>query len=280
MSNLTLSNRTPSYDEDIKKHYDEVAQLYKDSSSSTMGDEIIRKKETNFIFDSINDYARRQGANKKLEIIDVGCGNGFTLTQLLKQMPQHSYSGMEFNDSLREIAISQLKSTNATVFKGDIRNLETFPKKQFDVLVCQRVIINLLNPEDQKLALDNLIKLVVPGGLLIFIEAFQSGLRNLNAARKELKISELPPAHHNLYLQDDFFNHDLLNVWENENQEYTPYYLSTHYYVTRVWHELALKATNSEFIRNSHFVHFFSNALPNNVGKYSPLLMHTFTRKT
>ena len=278
MPNSSLNGSYGNYDEDIKKHYDQVAQVYKDSPTSTMGDEIIRKKETDFILNTINEFTRKD-TTKTFNIIDVGCGNGYTLSQLAEQQPHCHFTGMEFNDSLRGIATDRLKGSNVAVVKGDIRDRETFPKKEFDVLVCQRVIINLLNPEDQKAALNNLVKLVAPGGLFIFIEAFQSGLKNLNEARKELNIPELPPAHHNLYLQDDFFNHDSLVPWQDRNGQYTPNHLSTHYYVTRVWHELVLKMTNQEFIRNSHFVNFFSNALPNSVGNYSPLKMVTLTRR-
>jgi hypothetical protein len=32
------------------------------------------------------------------------------------------------------------------------------------------------------------------------------------------------------------------------------------------------------FIRNSHFVRFFSAALPDGIGDYSPLRIHTFEK--
>ena len=38
--------------------------------------------------------------------------------------------------------------------------------------------------------------------------------------------------------------------------------MSTHYFVTRVLHASYIKSINGSFIRNSHFVKFFSNALP------------------
>ena len=103
-------------------------------------------------------------------------------------------------------------------------------------------------------------------GVIIFIEAFNAGLNNLNLARKEFGLKSLPPAIHNLYLGDNFFTTE--NLVEFYNKEASS--LSTHYFVSRVLHEIFIKETNANFTRNSHFVKFFSNGLKDS-GDYSPL---------
>ena len=57
----------------------------------------------------------------------------------------------------------------------DIRKLKS--KNKFDLIICQRVLINLLNKNDQKKALRNLIEIVKTGGTLLFIETFKSGIK-------------------------------------------------------------------------------------------------------
>ena len=71
-------------------------------------------------------------------------------------------------------------------------------------------------------------------GVIIFIEAFNEGLDNLNLARKEFGLKPLPPAIHNLYLNDDFFETENLETFYNKEASS----LSTHYFVSRVLHEI------------------------------------------
>lgn len=262
------------YDIDIKNHYDEVAKSDNDSATSTMADLYIRESETKFIINQINNYSQDTG-KANLKVLDVGCGNGYTLQILSEKFSNFDFQGVEFTESLREIANKRFNKGTIKVESGDIRDQNSLPENKFDVLVCQRVLINLLDPSDQVKALNNLIDLVNPGGLLIFIECFNSGLENLNQARKEFALSELPPAHHNLYLDDQFFQHKSLKQYNNSEAES----LSTHYFVSRVLHETFLKANNQEFIRNSHFVRFFSNAFPGNVGQYAPLKTISYIKK-
>lgn len=201
-----------TYDELIKEHYDAVAAADGESSASTMADEIIRTKETDAICELVSlvalEHARKLSANageerNSLAILDVGCGNGFTLQQLQARFPSHKYVGIEQNASLRNIA-----ATRANVQAGDIRDLSSISLDggSFDIVVCQRVIINIMDTEDQKKALSNIIALAKPGAALLFIETFRSGLDQLNAARNEFGLSPIPPAIHNLPLPDDFLS--------------------------------------------------------------------------
>ena len=68
-----------NYDKIIKKHYDKVAILQKNLSTSTMQDKKIRKIETDFILEEISK------CKKKSRILDIGCGNGYTLSRISKK---------------------------------------------------------------------------------------------------------------------------------------------------------------------------------------------------
>jgi hypothetical protein len=135
-----------------------------------------------------------------------------------------------------------------------------------------------LSPEDQRLALLNAINAVESGGHLLFIEAFKSGLDRLNAARQEFELAAIPVAHHNLYSPDDFFDTPALKLYRSPNWLVSPNELSTHYFVTRVLHEVL--SAGRPFKRNSEFVKFFSNALPPAIGNYSQLRILAFSRAT
>ncbi|HUC62486.1 MAG TPA: class I SAM-dependent methyltransferase [Alphaproteobacteria bacterium] len=283
------------YDSLICAHYDSVAAQFGASPQSTMADEIVRAKETNAILDFVGEvarawrsdfsenggYARRPNGDRDLLVADVGCGNGYTLNCLAERAPLHRYVGVEQNDNLRAIAKKRTENTSVRVMKGDIRDLGSIAIdiESVDILICQRVLINLLHIADQRLALKNLVELAKPGAALIFIESFRSGWNNLNAARAEFALEPIPPATHNLPLPDDIFDvSDLVRI-DFANIGFSENILSTHFFVSRVLHEIALKSFGTGFTRNSHFVRFLSAALPDAIGDYAPLRITTLMKR-
>ena len=262
------------YDKEILAHYKKVAEKQLNDDSCTMDDQITRKLETLFITKIIDKEIKKQGKNKKLKISDLGCGNGFTLTKIAESFPNQEYSGFEYTDELKKIANSK-KNIPCQINYCDVRDRSTLPNN-LDIIICQRVLINLLDKEDQKKALRNILDSLKNGGILISIEAFSSNLSHLNLCRKELGLSAIPPAHHNLYLDDIFFKIPCLHKESSEEEDN---YLSTHYFITRVLHDVALMATDSPFVRNSLFVDFFDQALPPGIGHFSPLKCMFFRKK-
>jgi len=253
------------YDQTILDHYARVATEEGSLESCTMADEKIRQIESDFILAGIDYFLKLSGKND-FKVLDIGCGNGYTLELVHAVYPSLNLSGVEFTPELRSLA--NKKKIPIEVVAGDVRDRKTIPLNQ-DVIICQRVLINLLNENDQINALANIAESLNEGGILIIIEAFESGLENLNKCRKELGLSEIPPAHHNLYLKDHFFDSiDSLAPVEIGKPKNI---LSSHYFVTRVLHDIALAATSSKFVRNSLFVSFFDEALPQGVGDFSPL---------
>jgi len=271
------------YDNLIKEHYESVAKKEGLSWSSTMADEITRKTETyairSFIDAVVGLYREKPGTGDGLNIADIGCGNGYTLGVLAESYPQIRFVGVEMSDDLRELAAKRFDEgsyQNVELFAGDIRNNNFSGGRTFDGIICQRVLINLLAREDQKMALKNILSVVKNGGYLLFLEAFQSSLSRLNKARKEFNLDEIPSAYHNLYLTDDFFDIEALKPFESAQWDIPPNVLSTHYYVSRVLFPLLLG--ERPFKRNSEFVKFFSQALPPAIGDYSQLRIIPFTK--
>lgn len=280
----------PHYDQAILAHYREQADLHGKSASCTMENDVIRAKETEVILTSVTEFIRSQateygenggyatgpGRDGNYHIVDIGCGNGTTISELIDNVPGTSgcsvrFTGVEYSPEMRELARKRFANQpNAEILAGDVREIPNGHISPADIIVLQRVLINLLDPRDQRKALENVVDLLAPGGLLIAIEAFSSGIENLNKARLEFGLEPLPPAHHNLYLSDGFFEHDQLLPWSNTSISVSPNIFSTHYFVSRVLHDIALQAVDAPFKRNSHFVKFFSMALPEGIGNYAP----------
>lgn len=270
------------YEGKVMEHYTQVAQATGLAASCTMEDEYIRDGETRAIHRLV-ELASKTTAGT-LRVLDVGCGNGYTLRTLAERIRNGGIAGsiellgIEKNPDLNRLAIRMNEGLPAAISGGDILRAETLKvdRASVDVCISQRVIINLMDLADQRAALANLISLVKPGGYLLFIECFQEGLDNLNDARKEFNLGPNTPAAHNLYLPPDFFNISELIEASPEHWNVPATLFSTHYYVQRV---LQSALRGSVIDRNSNFVRFFSEALPVAVGDYSPIRIHCF-RKT
>lgn len=275
-----------NYDEVISEHYRKIAQEDGLEPTSTMADQVTREKETGAIIDFVGEVLERRRVENlppSMMIMDVGCGNGYTLGVLSQLYPDQTFIGVEKSHELRALAISRFEEIdNVSIIEGDIREVN-FSKGQIaDILICQRVLINLLKVEDQKGALENILDAVrapgrgSAGGALLIIEAFSTSLETLNIAREEFDLPAMMPAHHNLYLEDRFFENPRLTPYPSSDRLPPPNFLSTHYFITRVLHPIFTK--DKPFKRNSEFVKFFSQALRENVGDYSPLRLMLFER--
>jgi len=263
------------YDKIIESHYNDVAEKYGDSSSSTMLDDQIRLKETNSIKKIIKEILNKN--SNKMHIADIGCGNGFMLDELVKLFSDNVFLGVEYNQKLMEIASNRFNNTdNVNIVKGDIRSENFLGEFSPDILICQRVLINLLSEDDQKKALNNIIKSVKSGTVLIFIEAFLKELNNLNIVRNEFALDPINMSHHNLYLKEDFFANEQISLI-NEFSDLVPInFLSTHYFISRAFYPGIIG--NGNFKRNSEVAKFFSKSLESNIGNYSPLKFYCYNK--
>jgi SAM-dependent methyltransferase len=268
------------YDQSILSHYRKVAQEAGSDPTSGMADQRTRELETNLICDFVDRticrYREEGKDEEELQLIDVGCGNGYTLEVLCGLFPKLKFAGFEYTPELRKIAEQRFPDQKVRVFSADVRNPDFAGSLKAHIVICQRVLINLLNSDDQANALDNIVESARPKGYLLFIEAFQSGLDRLNEARAEFDLSSLMPLQHNLYLPDSFFSRrpDLRSF--DLECGILSNFLSTHYFVSRVFHPAMLG--NREMKRNSHWVTFFSQALTPAVGAFSPLRACAFQR--
>jgi SAM-dependent methyltransferase len=282
-----MEEKLYEYDDLIANHYNNEAQKHGLSSSSTMPDNMIRKKETEAVIHFLKEtieYFSSFGYSKKIEILEIGCGNGYLFSQLGPSFPKVNFTGVESNEEMFELAKSRFsESKNVTIAKEDIRNKGFINDRKFDIIISQRVFINILDRNDQEVALKNVISALRaktknhPGGRIIAIESFIEPLENLNKARTELDLPPTKPQYHNLYLDNSFFQVKELRLYQSSNTTYlSPNFLSTNYFIARVLYPL-LKGDKS-ISRNSELVNFFVSALKENIGDYAPLKVYTFVK--
>jgi SAM-dependent methyltransferase len=272
---------TNDYDKVILDHYRDVALRDGDKPEATMADKRIRQLETEVIvkfFESAREELVSSGRPvESIVVADIGCGNGYTLDVLSQLDERPKFVGFEYSPELHDIAERRFKGKRVEIRPADIRNSKTISlPARFDIVICQRVIINVLDLRDQERARDNIISAASARAHFLFLECFKSGLDRLNLAREEFGMEPLPPAHHNLYLGDDFFDVSSLGPWSGPDGLIRKNFLSTHYFVTRVLHPFLLGGR--PFQRNSIFASFMSQALAQNIGDVSPLCARVFAK--
>jgi ubiquinone/menaquinone biosynthesis C-methylase UbiE len=262
---------TISTDEVIKEHYKVQAAKHKDSPLSTMEDPITRQKEVAII----ENFFQLPSVQKKCkDVLEIGCGNAYTLNILQPRYPNYNFTGLDFSEDLLTIARSR-NLPGVKFEQGDARNLQ-FKDESFDVIYTERCIINLMTWEEQQMALEQMHRVLRKGGYLLFMESFTEGYNNLNKARNELGLDSIPMPHHNLYFDKELFEPLIAEKFEILEEETIPRnFLSSHYFTARVLHPLLTKG--DPFMKNTEFVKFFSFLPPS--GCYSPIEVYILKKK-
>ncbi len=264
-----------SYDPITLKHYKRIADHFGDSALSTMEDTYVREKEI-FFFTSEIDRFLQESNKQYFNILDIGCGNGYLLSILRDRYPNAKMYGLEFTPELYNLAKNR-EIQDCTIIQGDIRKNEFINnfKDAIDIVICERVIINILHRKDQLDSLINIHKTLQYNGLLLLSESFKESQKLLSDARQEMCLDPIKDSHQNLYLSET----QLLKLSRDTNlkeiQGVLPKnYLSTHFYITRVFHK-SIRPDGGK-VKFSKMSDFFTSALPAGVGNYSPIQFRVF----
>jgi SAM-dependent methyltransferase len=256
-----------SYEDIVKLHYlGQVSEKGLDAES-TMPDHFVRKKEIETILETLAAIN-----NKSLKILEIGCGNGVLLNELHKNGYKY-VTGIDFLDEF--VKLSQSRGLPYDIRLGDARNLD-FESSAYDVVIAERVIINLLKSEDQNKAFSEVRRVIKKNGYFIMFEALEDAWINSNEAREEFGLSKILMASQNRWFKngelENFINGRFLIINEINKKKLQPKnLLSSHYFMTRVLHAAITNLmTEGTDKRNTHFSRFFSELIPPN-GNYAPV---------
>lgn len=262
-----------SHDGITLKHYRTVANKQGLGPQSTMEDLFVREKEFDFIFGEIERFINKTGRDPY--ILDVGCGNGYLLSVLRERFPNSKLGGIEFTPELFDLAISR-NLTDVKIINHDVRKSD-FWDGPVDIIITERVIINILSRKEQYRAIKNIGQMISPGGLYIMIESFLEPLRSLDKAREEMSMEHTRRSPQNKYISEAAVQKVIENNFFELEGIMPANYLSTHYYITRVLHK-TIRPEGGR-VKYTEFEKFFRAALPPSIGNYSPILFRVFEKK-
>ncbi|MEK7580862.1 MAG: class I SAM-dependent methyltransferase [Patescibacteria group bacterium] len=173
------------------------------------------------------------------ELVDIGCGDGVATAAYAQKVKK--CTAYELSDYLRKKATENIKkanSKNVKVKSGDILNMKKITEKP-DVVITQRLLINLANWNEQKMAIENIYNMLKPGGLYIMIENTNDAYLALNKMRHQVGLEPIPIHWHNLF----FDYHELTAFLKDKFQLLNFHDFGLYYFLTRVYAQMFLSFT-------------------------------------
>ena len=253
------------------QHYQKIAKNFGASPRSSMADQYIRQQEIRFIFSAIKNYCLHVQANPT--VLDLGCGNGHLLSCLRSKFPHLALLGLEFTPELWQIAQAR-QLPGVKIIQGDCLVADDLPT--VDIIITERVLVNLLTKKKQQQAVLNIKEALRPGGHYVMVESFNEPMQEINMARQEFLLPPVTASAHNLYLNETLV--EFMAKWGLREIPGTLAcnHLSTHFFLSRVVHP-ALRPAGGK-TRFTRFTAFFNQALPPGIGNYSPILFRCFQK--
>ena len=177
-------------------HWEEKAKKFKSSSDVSWEDKLMMGLEI-------------EGIAKQLEsdalVLDAGCSNGASTFQIAART-RASVHAFDYSASAVAIAREQQdrKDPDGRInfSQGNILNIDA-PNDKFDAAYTIRVIINLANWRLQQQAIEEVWRVLKPGGIYLMSEAFKGSLAKLNTLRSLAGLKTLQEPDFNRYLQEE-----------------------------------------------------------------------------
>jgi ubiquinone/menaquinone biosynthesis C-methylase UbiE len=166
-----------------------------------------------------------------LDILDVGCANGYTTHALSRAFPQHCFMGVDLCASMIAVAKDRVSADTPNLRFAEANMLDlSLHQGQFDVVLSIRALINLPDTAAQFQAIDQIAACLRPGGHYICIENFRHGQENLNKVRVDLGLKPIDIRWNNCFFDEPEFRQYCSQSFDLA--EFTPI-SSTYYLATR-----------------------------------------------
>lgn len=143
--------------------------------------------------------AIKQNINRPGKIIDLGCGNGYTLISLAKEFKDCVMTGIDFSENLIQGAreISKYEQDNLLSIPnflcGDaLKYIEEVTDNSTEYFITERFLLNLPSEEVQYNTIKRIFRALAPGGRLIMCEGSKKGFENLNDLRIKMGLKPIP----------------------------------------------------------------------------------------
>ncbi|MBI21954.1 MAG: hypothetical protein CL780_06885 [Chloroflexi bacterium] len=208
----------PNHTESVRKIWNERGKTGKEK----LPDKLQHQLEVNSLITQIS---------KSDIVLDAGCGSGFSSRQISRICSE--IVGIDFAKELIKKANSLDKPSNVDFQFGDITNLK-FVDNNFDKVITQRVLINLVNEENQLIAVEEIHRVLKEKGLFLMLETNSQAIQNLNDARANFNLDPIIPPWHNKVIDESTFFPKIKHLFDLVDEVN----LGNYFLITRLIHPL------------------------------------------
>jgi ubiquinone/menaquinone biosynthesis C-methylase UbiE len=132
-------------------------------------------------------------------VLDLGCGNGYTLLALGSDLEGFELTGIDFSPNLIdgahrlcEARRDELKSVPHFIEGDAIAHLAATADSSLDYVITERFIQNMPSRDVQLQVLGEINRVLSPGGRLLMCEGSATSFEALNGMRAALGLSVIP----------------------------------------------------------------------------------------
>ena len=162
-------------------------------------DDVESMYDKNLIDAEINLVKSYISPNSK--ILDAGCGEGEGTLQY-STVSNVIIHAVDFSETRLKKAREKLSEINNVTFKKvDFLNNYVLDF-DYDIIISQRFLINLMDWELQKKVISDLMGLLKPGGKFLLLEGSEQGTEDLNSIRRIFGLPPIAVKWHNLFFND------------------------------------------------------------------------------
>jgi len=181
---------------------DEVLKYWNEEHVESMYDKFLIKQEIDLIKKYIPENSK---------ILDAGCGEGEGTDEYAKINGSFIHAA-DFSETRIKKASERLaRHANVKIKKIDFLG-EYELDFDYDVIVSQRFLINLMEWELQKKVINDLVDRLKVNGRLILLEGSNTGVNKLNEFRNIFDLPPIPVKWHNLFFDDNRLDEYLSNL--------------------------------------------------------------------
>lgn len=196
----------------IKSHWEHVAKSAEDADG-------LKPTARDQYLQSVVETAIERYLTPQTRLLDLGCGDGTSTLRFLKST---GYAvGIDYVEDFinraRDYA-EKARVKNNFFERGDVMNLDPVLEKYglFDVVTSIRCLINLPDWGYQARALQQISRVIRPGGLYLTSEGWQEGFEGLNEYRRRAQIPEMQVATYNCLIARGQFEAEARKYFEVE----------------------------------------------------------------
>lgn len=258
---------------EIKKYWDERAQSLVANPKATTDDYWLRLIEIREIKRALSQI------KKKKNILDIGCGDGFSTINVFKSFPMCNFIGGDYSENMIKnvkILLKRMKIKSSNI-KFQILNVLDISalKKKFDVIISDRCIINLPTRDIQKRAIKEIWNSLSKKGFYIMIENFIEGHETMNKLRKRLGLKEIPVRWHNNFLDEKMLNNFVSKYFKIVARKNIS---SVYYLITRVVYSKICQIENRE-PDYDNIIYKVAYDIDEYIGNYGPINLLILNKK-